>query len=102
MARTCLRSRGMGFLITTEILSAFGRTPAGEVERLKKAASVEPRRAFEGDNLRLRLRGALEERTHRLDVGRRVGVEDDYIVEVGGHLFQALYNLVDSLDEPPG
>ena len=28
----------------------------------------------------------LEERTHGLDVSRRVGVEDDHIVEVGRHL----------------
>ena len=35
-------------------------------------------------------------------MSRRVGVEDDHIVEVGRHLFQALDNLVDNLDEPPG
>ena len=44
----------------------------------------------------------LEERTHGLDVSRRVGVEDDHIVEVGRHLFQALYDLLQNLDEPPG
>ena len=32
----------------------------------------------------------------------RVGVEDDHIVEVGRHLFQALDNVVDNLDDPPG
>ena len=45
---------------------------------------------------------ALEERTYGLDVSRRVGFEDDHIVEIGRHLFQALYDLVDNLDEPPG
>ena len=45
---------------------------------------------------------ALEERSHGLDVSRRVGAEDDHIVEVGHHLFQALYDLVGNLDEPPG
>ena len=45
---------------------------------------------------------ALEERTRGLDVGRLVGVKDDHIVKVSGLLFQALYNLVDNLDEPPG
>ena len=54
-----------------------------------------------GRELEVMLAQALEERTHGLDVGRRVGVEDDHIVEVGGHLFQAFYNLVDNLDEPP-
>ena len=45
---------------------------------------------------------ALEEHSHGLDVSRRVGVGDDHIVEVGRHLFQALYDLVDNLDQPPG
>ena len=45
---------------------------------------------------------ALEERPHAIDVSRPVGVEYDHIVEVGHHLFQALYNLVGILDKPPG
>ena len=57
---------------------------------------------FRGKNVEAMLAQALEERTHGLDVGRRVGVEDYHIVEVGGHLFQALYYLVDNLDESPG
>ena len=32
-------------------------------------------------------------------MGRRVGVEDDHIVEVGGHPSQALYSLADNLDD---
>ena len=44
---------------------------------------------------------ALEERPHGLNLSRRVGVEDDHIVEVRRLLFQALDNLVDNLDEPP-
>ena len=55
-----------------------------------------------GRELEVVLAQALEERTHGLDVSRRVGVEDDHIVEVSLHLFQALYDLVDNLDEPPG
>ena len=39
---------------------------------------------------------------HGLDVSRWVGVEENHIVEVGRHLFQAIDNLVDILDEPPG
>ena len=42
-----------------------------------------------------------KESTHCLDVSRRVGIEDNHIVEVGRHLFQALHNLVYNL-EPPG
>ena len=45
---------------------------------------------------------ALKERSHCLDVSVRVGVEDHHTAEVGHHLFQALCNVVDYLDEPPG
>ena len=45
---------------------------------------------------------ALEECPHCLDLNSRVGVEDDHIVEAGCHLIQALYNVVDNLDQPPG
>ena len=45
---------------------------------------------------------ALEERTHSLEVSHRIGVQDDYIVEVGRHLFQTFYDLLDSRDESPG
>ena len=44
----------------------------------------------------------LEERRRCSDVSDRVRVEDDHIVKVGRHLFQALYNLTDNLDGPPG
>ena len=42
----------------------------------------------------------LEERTHSVDVSRRVGIEDHHIVKVGLHLFQAVHDLVDNLDKP--
>ena len=38
------------------IFSAFGRTPAGEIEWPKRSVSVAPRRALEGENVRLCLR----------------------------------------------
>ena len=57
---------------------------------------------FRGGELEGMHAQALEERTYRLDVSRRVRVEDDQVVEAGHHLFQALHNLVDNLDEPPG
>lgn len=40
----------------------------------------------------------LEEGTYRLDVGGRIRVENENIVEVGCHLFQALDILVDNID----
>ena len=55
-----------------------------------------------GGELQVILAQTLEERPHCLDVIRRVGVEHDRIVEVGRQLFQALFDLVDNLDEPPG
>ena len=57
---------------------------------------------FRGKNVEAMLAQALEERTHGLDVGRRVGVENDPMVMVGHHLFQALYDLVDNLTNHPG
>ena len=61
-----------------------------------------PQEGLRGVELEVMLSQALEERPRCLDVSRRVGVEDDHIVEVGRHLFQALNNLVRHLDEPPG
>ena len=55
-ARTSVRSRGMGILIKATNLSAFGHTPAGEMEWPKNSASVASRPAFVGENLRLCLR----------------------------------------------
>ena len=61
-----------------------------------------PQVGLRGGELKVMLAQALEKRPLCLDTSRRVGVEDDHIVEVSLHLFQALCNLVDDLDEPPG
>ena len=45
---------------------------------------------------------SLEEGSYRLDVGRRINVEHDRIVEVGRHLFQTCNDFVNHLDEPTG
>ena len=58
-ARTCFRSRGMGILIKAGNLSAFGHTPAGEIEWPKHSVSVASRPAFAGENVRLCLRRRL-------------------------------------------
>ena len=58
-ARTCFRSRGRGILIKAGNLSAFGHTPAGEIEWPKHSASVASRPAFVGENVRLCLRRRL-------------------------------------------
>ena len=68
-------------------------------------ASVAPRRAFEGESLRLCWR----RRSKRarivydpLDVGRRIRVEDHHIIEVGRHLCQTFNDFVNHFDEPAG
>ena len=60
-----------------------------------------PPGGLRGGELEVMLAQALEEHPHCLDVNRRVGVADDHIVEVGCHLFQALYNLVQNPDDTP-
>ena len=40
--------------------------------------------------------------SYRLDVGRRIRVETDYIIEVVRHLCQIFNDLVNHLDEPDG
>ena len=45
---------------------------------------------------------ALQERTCCRNVSRRVGIQDDHIVEIGRHLFQALDKFVDTLTNHPG
>ena len=44
----------------------------------------------------------LGESSYRLDVGRRIRVENDHIVEVGRHLYQTFNEFVYHLDEPAG
>ena len=61
-----------------------------------------PQAGLRGGELEVMLAQALEERLHCLDVSRRVGVENDHIVEVGHHLEQALCNFVNDFDELPG
>ena len=75
--------------------------PHGRNGVAQKTSIRGPRAGLRGGELEGALAQALEERPHCLDVSRRVGVEDEHIVEVGRHLFRALYNLVDNLDEPP-
>ena len=65
----------------------------------QKISICDSQASLRGGELEALLAQALEERSHSLDVSRRVGVEDDHIVEVGYHQFQALDNLVDNLDE---
>ena len=43
----------MGMRAKADTFSAFGRTPAGEMEWPRKSVSVAPRLAFEGKSLRL-------------------------------------------------
>ena len=54
-----------------------------------------------GGKLEIVLSKAFEEGANRLNMRYRVGTEDDDIVEVSCHLFQALDYLIDDLDEPP-
>ena len=46
----------MSMSVNDDTLSAFGSTPAGEMECPRKSASVAPSLAFERESLRLRLR----------------------------------------------
>ena len=55
-----------------------------------------------GRELEVVLAQELVERVRGLDVSRRIGVEDDHIVEMGCHLFQARYGRVDNFDKPRG
>ena len=98
---TCFRFRGMNIWINADTFTAFGRTPAGEMQWSRKSASVVTSRANDGESFKLCL--LRRSRAYvRLDVSLGVGVEYDHIVEVGCHLLQALDNLVDNLDAPPG
>ena len=77
------------------------RTHTGGRNGLAQKISIRgPEAGLRGREL-VMLALALEERTHGLDVSRRVGAEDDFIAEVGRHPFQALSDLVDNLDESP-
>ena len=79
------------------------RTHTGGRSGVAKKINVRgPQAGLRGGKLEVMLAQALEERQHGVDVSHRVVVEDDHIVEVGRHLFQALYNLVDYLDELHG
>ena len=79
------------------------RTHTGVRNGVAQKISIRATEAgLRGGELEVMLAQPLEERPHCLGVIRRVGVEDDDIVEVSRHLFQALYSLVDYLDEPPG
>ena len=58
--------------------------------------------SLQGVELEVVFAQAFEEGSYRLDVGRRIRVENDHIIEVGRHLCQTCYNFVNHIDEPAG
>ena len=76
------------------------RTNTGGRNRVAQKISIRgPQASLRGGELEVVQAEALEERPHGLEKSRRVEVEDDYIVEVGRHLFQALCDPVDNLEK---
>ena len=83
----------------------FFRIGAYTHERNGVASKIIVRGAGEslrGGELEVVLASAFEEGSCRLDVGRRMRVENDHIIEVGRHLCQTFDDFVNHFDEPAG
>ena len=81
--------------------------PGSDAHRRAKWSGPEisirnPQAGLRGGELKVMLAQALEERPHCLDVSRRVGVEDDHIVEVGATCSKPFTTSFITLTNHPG
>ena len=99
--RTCLRSRGIGILVKAEICLR-----SEEHQRAKWSGPKTRHPWRRGGPSRQKTWGYACGGARRAHAWSRLGPSGRSrrrsIVEVGGHLSQALYNLIDNHDEPPG
>ena len=73
--------------------SALGCSPASEMKWMKKSASVAHSQTFERENLMYEMQ-PLEENPDGLDVGSRVRIKHNHVVEVHRYLIETFYTLV--------
>ena len=91
----------MNILINAVLFFRFQTHTGGRNGVAQKISIRGPQPGLRAGELEVMLAQAFEERPHCLDVSCWVGPEDYHIVEVGCHLFQALYNLVQNPDDTP-